>query len=147
MIPNTMKLENYSDLNQNHRMTHQRRVILEEIKKTDSHPTADEVYELVRKRLPKISLGTVYRNLEILSSGSLIKKIGPTSTQMRFDGNTENHYHIRCIKCGKLDDFPAEPVVALNSKSSDFNGYLIMGHSVEFFGYCPECTDEMDNTS
>jgi Fur family ferric uptake transcriptional regulator len=73
-------------------MTNQRQVILEEIQKVNTHPTADEVYETVRKRLPRISLGTVYRNLEILSACGLIQKIGPLSNQMRFDGITKKHY-------------------------------------------------------
>jgi len=57
------------------RMTRQRRIILEELRKVDSHPTADEVYEMVRRQLPRISLGTVYRNLEILSREGLIQKV------------------------------------------------------------------------
>ena len=68
------------------RMTHQRRIILEELRNTRSHPTADEVYEIVRKRIPKISLGTVYRNLELLSESGVIQKLEIGGTQKRFDG-------------------------------------------------------------
>jgi hypothetical protein len=71
---------------QKHRMTHQRQVIFEEIMKMESHPTADEVYERVRKRLPRISMGTVYRNLDILTSSGLINRIEPGHSQMRFEG-------------------------------------------------------------
>ena len=91
-------------------MTSQRQVILEEIRKVHSHPTADQVYEEVRKRLPRISLGTVYRNLDILSECGLIQRIAPVSNQMRFDGDTSSHYHVRCIHCGKVEDAPIEPV-------------------------------------
>ena len=87
-----------------YRSTNQRQVILEEIKKSNSHPTADDIYESVRKRLPKISLGTIYRNIEILYENGLIEKIGPVSNQMRYDGITKNHYHIRCIRCGRVVD-------------------------------------------
>ena len=63
-------------------MTRQRRVILEALRGTTSHPTADEVYEMVRRRLPRISLGTVYRNLEILSGEGLVAKLEMAGTQM-----------------------------------------------------------------
>ncbi|MDP3286289.1 MAG: transcriptional repressor, partial [Desulfobacterales bacterium] len=70
----------------NHRMTRQRAVILEELKKVKTHPGADEIYEMVRKRLPRISLGTVYRNLEVLSELREIQKFEHVGTLKRFDG-------------------------------------------------------------
>ena len=131
--------EKFMGSNQKYRTTSQRRVILEEIKKLNTHPTADEVYEMVRKRLPRISLGTVYRNLEILSTCGLIKKIGPVSSQMRFDGNTSNHYHIRCVYCGSLEDAPIETVEEIENRIREATDYTIMGHTLEFMGVCPEC--------
>ena len=71
----------------NLRMTRQRRVILEELRKVNNHPSAYEIYEFVRKRLPRISLGTVYRNLEILSESGDIQKLEPGCSLKRFDGN------------------------------------------------------------
>jgi Fur family ferric uptake transcriptional regulator len=68
-------------------MTRQRKVILEEIRKTDSHPTADELYQRVRQRLPHVSLGTIYRNLETLAASGLIQKLEMGGSQKRFDGN------------------------------------------------------------
>ena len=120
-------------------MTHQRRVILDEIRRVTTHPTADELYEMVRKKMPHISLGTVYRNLETLSSLGLIQKIGPLSSQMRFDGNTTNHYHIRCIYCGRLEDAPIEPVDAMDNAIQGKTNFIILGHRVVFLGICPEC--------
>lgn len=120
-------------------MTNQRQVILEEIKKVDTHPTADEVYEMVRKRLPRISLGTVYRNLDILSASGLIQKIGPISSQMRFDGITKNHYHIRCIYCGRVEDAPIKTMENLENTIRTLSDFNIIGHKIEFIGICPEC--------
>ncbi len=71
-----------------HRMTNQRRVILEELKKLRSHPTAEDLHQLVRRRLPKISMATVYRNLEILCSEGLAQKMDVAGPQRRFDGDT-----------------------------------------------------------
>ena len=134
-----MGLENILGSNQKYRMTNQRQVILEEIQKINTHPTADEVYEIVRRRLPRISLGTVYRNLEILSACDFIQKIGPLSSQMRFDGITKKHYHLRCIYCGSVEDAPIDPMENLENAICEKSDYSIIGHKLEFIGICPEC--------
>lgn len=127
-----------------YRSTNQRQVILEMIKKSNSHPTADDIYESVRKRLPKISLGTIYRNIEILYENGLIEKIGPLSNQMRYDGITKNHYHIRCIRCGKVVDAPVETINRLDDKVRGQTDYMIMGHRLEYIGICPDCRKKED---
>jgi Fe2+ or Zn2+ uptake regulation protein len=137
-------LENILGSNQKYRMTNQRQVILEEIQKINTHPTADEVYEIVRRRLPRISLGTVYRNLEILSACGLIQKIGPLSNQMRFDGITKKHYHLRCIYCGSVEDAPIDPIKNLENAICEKSNYSIIDHKLEFIGICPECRKKGD---
>ena len=134
-----MSPQNFLDSRQKYRMTNQRQVILEEVQKVNTHPTADEVYGMVRRRLPRISLGTVYRNLEILSTSGLIQKIGPPSNQMRFDGKTDNHYHIRCINCGRVEDASIETVDKLENTIREISDYSIVGHKLEFIGICPKC--------
>jgi Fe2+ or Zn2+ uptake regulation protein len=134
-----MSIKELSGPNQKYRTTHQRRVILEEIRRVNTHPTADEVYEMVRKRLPRISLGTVYRNLEILSTCGLIQKVGPVSSQMRFDGNPSNHYHIRCIHCGRVEDAPIEMLDTIEQAMQKVSDYTILAHRLEFIGVCPAC--------
>ncbi len=121
------------------RMTRQREVILEELRKVDTHPSADEVYELVRKHLPHISLGTVYRNLEILSERGEIQKLEFGCTLKRFDGIAENHYHIRCIECDRVVDAPADFDVAVHHDSKNATDFKIIGHRLEFIGICPGC--------
>jgi len=125
---------------QNHRMTRQRKVILEELKKVKNHPGADEIFALVRKRLPHISLGTVYRNLEVLSELKEIQTIEYISTLKRFDGTPENHYHIRCVECGRIDDAPFEIETNLEKKVRPFTNYSIISHRLEFIGLCPDCS-------
>ena len=120
-------------------MTRQRKVILEELRKVNTHPSADEVYEMVRKRLPRISLGTVYRNLEILSASGEIQKLELGCTLKRFDGMAENHYHIRCLQCDRVADAPVEFDVAINHERKDVTDYKIIGHKLKFIGFCPEC--------
>lgn len=123
-------------------MTRQRRVILEELRKLESHPSADEVYEMARRRLPRISLGTVYRNLEILSEYGMIGKLELGGTQKRFDGNVRNHYHVRCIRCGSIKDVPMEPLTIIENTLNELTDYEIIGSRLEFIGVCPRCRKE-----
>jgi len=120
------------------RMTMQRRAILEELRRVDSHPTADEVYEMVRQRLPHISLGTVYRNLELLSRHGMIQKL-EGGGQRRFDGFLENHYHVRCLRCGRVDDVEIEPIAAVDDVLQGLTEYEVVGYKLEFVGLCPQC--------
>jgi len=127
-------------------MTQQRQIILEEIKKVCNHPTADEIYENVRKKLPRISMGTIYRNLETLSTLGFISKMEPDRTQMRFDGNTMEHYHITCMVCGRIEDAPLEPmdntIENLENALGNLTKYGIFGHKLEFLGLCSSCMEE-----
>jgi Fur family transcriptional regulator, ferric uptake regulator len=122
-----------------HRNTLQRQVILEELQKLTSHPTAVALYEVVRRRLPRISLGTVYRNLELLAETGVIRKLEAGAAQARFDVNLAPHHHIRCELCGKLADVDAAQVDLSALDSHEMGGYEVHGHRVEFFGICPEC--------
>jgi Fur family ferric uptake transcriptional regulator len=137
---------------QKFRMTHQRKIILEEVKRVHTHPTADEVYEIVRKRIPRISLGTVYRNLDTLAKNGLIKKIDPGQghPQMRFDGKTEDHYHVTCMGCGSIEDLPmnsrADALDDLTRTLLKATEYRIAGHSLDFYGLCPLCTKEDESS-
>ena len=121
------------------KMTTQRKVILEELERSHCHPTADELYEMVRKRLPRISLGTVYRNLEALSEAGLIRKLEFAGCQKRFDREVARHNHIRCIDCGRLEDLPALPADQLIEKYIPETDFEIIEYKLDFIGICPEC--------
>ena len=121
-------------------MTQQRKIILEELRKMDNHPSADEVYEMVRLRLPRISLGTVYRNLEVLSELGEIQKLELSGSLKRFDWNTNKHYHIRCLHCNRVDDAPIAPLNQLENELYETTVFEIIGHNLEFTGLCPECS-------
>ncbi|GAB4345769.1 MAG: transcriptional repressor [Candidatus Abyssubacteria bacterium] len=123
------------------KMTRQREVILQEVRKVRSHPAADEVYGMVRQRLPHISLGTVYRNLELLSEHGLIRKLEYGSAQRRYDGNAADHYHVRCVHCGRVDDVEAPPLHHVEDRIRDTSGFEILGHRLEFTGLCPDCKE------
>jgi len=121
-------------------MTRQREVILRELRKLTSHPTADELYLLVREHLPRISLGTIYRNLEELSAAGLIQKVEFGGGQRRFDGDITDHWHVKCTDCGRIADVSPDPEstaqVSLGSFRTEFE---LTGYRLELMGTCPAC--------
>ena len=123
------------------RNTRQRQVILEELRKVKSHPSASALYEIVRKRLPNISLGTVYRNLEMLANTGVIRKLNTGQSEARFDDITDHHYHICCIECGRVDDLIDAPIDAKGMGVDEIQGFDILGHQLQFIGICPDCKD------
>ena len=131
------------------RNTKQRQVILDELRRDHTHPTAAELYECVQRRLPRISLGTVYRNLELLATDGTIQKLELTGSEARFDAIASPHYHVRCSGCGRVDDVPEIDADEVSSFTADLlgnllerpGGYHIEGHRLEFYGLCPDCHD------
>jgi len=124
--------------NMGFRLSKQRKVILEELRKVKTHPTADEVYDMVRKIIPRVSLGTVYRNLEFLCSKGLAMKLGAPGAQKRFDGMAQPHPHLRCEICTRVVDVECDIAIpALPDECAA--GFDILNTNVEFVGICPEC--------
>ncbi|MFH1874462.1 MAG: transcriptional repressor [Pseudomonadota bacterium] len=121
------------------RNTEQRQVIFEELAKLHTHPTADELYNIVKNRLPKISLGTVYRNLEFLAKTGEITKLELSGAQKRFDGKKHAHYHLRCQTCQKIFDLPLKQIAELDSALGTIEGFEITSFRLEFNGLCPNC--------
>ncbi len=124
----------------NYRMTPQRRVILDAIRESQAHPSADEIYAQVRLTLPRISLGTVYRNLEILSEQGKIQTLELSGAVKRYDWNPKRHYHIRCMHCGRMDDAPIAPLNEIENELYGATVFTIIGHRLEFEGLCPDCS-------
>jgi Fur family ferric uptake transcriptional regulator len=121
------------------RKSRQRDVIFDELCSITSHPTAVELHDLVRKRLPSVSLGTVYRNLELLAQMGLIEKLEYSSGEARFDANVSEHDHLRCVQCGRVDDLSMPPLVLPPPEDHYLRGYELLGHRLEFIGLCPSC--------
>src|SRR5215475_1903838 len=120
------------------RLTRPRRLVLEVVRATDAHPTAEVVHQTVRRRLPRVSLGTVYRNLRLLVAQGLVKELpGPHA---RFDGNLSDHHHFTCLACGRIADVDGpltEPHSrALMSRVAASGGYSVTHHRIEFYGRC-----------
>lgn len=121
------------------RMTKQRQTILNVLRSTTSHPTADWIYEEVRKQIPNISLGTVYRNLSILKEMGEVMELDFGSTFSRYDGNPKNHYHFSCSQCGRVYDVNLDLLASLDEEASQATGHKINHHRLEFYGVCKQC--------
>ena len=124
------------------RMTKQRRVIKEILCSTKSHPTAEAIYVEARKRLPDISLGTVYRNLQVLLEENAIMELNYGKGFSRFDGNVMPHYHFVCQDCGRVYDVEA-PVCTeiLDIAANKIPGQVYL-HRLEFYGRCQHCLEK-----
>lgn len=125
--------------NGNLRMTRQRKLILAELMRVKSHPTADELHRMVRRKLPHISLATVYRNLELLAGQGLIRKIEGGPSQMRFDGDTSRHFHSRCRLCGRVFDADFAPGISIEGIVSDALSRGALDVNIEFIIECDAC--------
>ena len=130
-----------------HRQTRQRDVILEIVRSTMDHPTAEWVYRHARRRLPRISLATVYRNLKELAEEGTIREMHSGGEPARFDANTGHHYHIRCVSCGRVNDLPISVDNRLEEEAGRAMNYRILGHEVEVLGVCPGCQSVKSNES
>lgn len=120
------------------RNSKQRDAVYADLLSRYDHPTADEVYFSVKRVLPNISLATVYRNLKLLESEGLILRI-TTDDSDRYDGHTQNHYHLMCDSCKKVSDLNIKGGVDLNGlPDSEFQGE-IRSHALLFFGLCKDC--------
>lgn len=121
------------------RMTNQREMILRELVKNKQHLTADELYDIVKKTMPRISLATVYRNLEILSEAGIIGKLEISGRQKRFDYDPEDHDHIYCAVCHRVDNLNLERSGGAAKKMAEVEGYSVTGYRLEIIGICESC--------
>lgn len=119
----------------------QRELILNYVKSVSIHPSAEEVYKNIKQKLPNISLGTVYRNLDFLASKGYINKIKISDLTNIFDGNTNFHYHGICEKCGKVIDMKANYFKDLDIKMEQLVNMKILSHDIIFKVICSNCNN------
>jgi Fur family peroxide stress response transcriptional regulator len=121
------------------RRTKQKEAILQVLRGTNSHPTADWIYNEVRKEIPNISLGTVYRNLRLLCQSGEISELDLCGTLARFDARQDNHYHFRCDKCGLVFDVDLPVDEEIDRKAAQKTRFEVLYHRLEFRGVCENC--------
>jgi len=118
-------------------LTHQRLAVYEELSSRTDHPSAETLYDSLKKHYPSLSLATVYKTLQTLSEMGVVARIPSVAAQARFDARTSKHHHALCGECGRiLDVFDPR----LNSlPSTKVAHFQISGHSVHFHGLCADC--------
>lgn len=121
------------------RRTIQCGLVLEAVRRLKCHPTADEIYQEIAKSHPNIGRGTVYRNLQRLCESGEIRKRELPNGADHFDHICQNHYHVRCIKCGRIFDVDLPYMSHLEQRITNTHGFIFTGHDVIFKGICPEC--------
>ena len=117
----------------------QRELVLAEVKSSREHPTADMVYAALKADNPSLSLGTVYRNLNLLAQMGQIHKIGMPGGSDRFDGRTDEHYHMLCQKCGRVYDVQLDTLSELDGQIQSQKGFLVHSHDLIVRGVCRAC--------
>ncbi len=121
------------------RNTKQRQAILAELCARKTHPTANELFHAVRDRLPRISLGTVYRNLEVLAETGQVMKMRDGGQETRYDGNPLPHAHLRCSSCGRLFDLEMSAPDLDRLVGTEISGCLVTAVTVTLDGICTPC--------
>lgn len=120
-------------------LTRQRAAVYEYLSGVDHHPTAEEVYLSVKGKLPKLSLATVYKNLEKLVECGVASKLTYGDAAARYDIRTDHHYHTRCLGCGKMWDInPAEGSEMLRGVKPHA-GFVVEDYRLELLGRCRDC--------
>ncbi len=120
------------------RYSPQRESILNIVRGTNTHPTAEWIFAQVQREISSVSLGTVYRNLNQLADHGLIKRIFDNG-HVRYDGTTERHDHFRCEKCGRIYDVNV-PLEGIADRLSLEQGFQVADYSLEITGTCKECS-------
>ncbi len=113
--------------------------IYQVLMQTTSHPTAEWIYEQVREQTPRVSLGTVYRNLHILTAQGKIRELDFGEGLHRFDAMVDQHYHFVCEQCGVVKDLAVPPQNDLHDRVRDAVPGRISAHRLDFYGVCTNC--------
>jgi Fur family peroxide stress response transcriptional regulator len=121
------------------KFSRQREAIVQVLRARKDHPTADDVYMALKDDYPRLSLGTVYRNLALLSEEGCIMRIRSYDGPDRYDGNAEIHYHFVCKDCKRVLDIDIPVDFKLDKEAEMATGHEVDGHDVLFFGRCSDC--------
>ncbi len=119
----------------------QREVIFDTLARNAVHPTAEKLYEIIKKEQPESNIGiaTVYRNLKTLADTGKIKRINGLEDSEHFDHNTHNHYHLICEKCKRVFDIDSDIAPDILKKIEEKTDFRIISHDIVLHGICKDC--------
>jgi Fur family peroxide stress response transcriptional regulator len=125
------------------KITPQRTAIYKELKKSKDHPSADTIYQIIRKGFPNISFDTINRTLLIFSRIGIVDVVEGLGAPRRFDPNKNKHHHFLCVKCGQIDDFMNDLYDQIEIPKHLQQRYTILGQKVVLHGICDKCREEI----
>lgn len=120
-------------------LTPQRLAIYHLLAADDSHPTVESIFQRLKPDMPSLSLGTVYRTLELLEGHGLVSRVHDGGPQARFDANLDPHHHAICSRCGRVADFHAPELAHLPVPAQLPDGFHVQHHQIQLFGLCAGC--------
>jgi Fe2+ or Zn2+ uptake regulation protein len=121
------------------RRTRQLAAVYDVVRAAHDHPTAEDVCQRVRRSLPTVSLGTVYRNLQKLAAQQRVRIVHLTDRAARYDAMLADHDHFLCEQCGTVIDLPRPRTAEPDCTALGRAGYRVRAHALTFYGRCPEC--------
>jgi Fur family peroxide stress response transcriptional regulator len=121
-------------------VTHQRQVIYQALLSMHDHPSPEIVYEKVRKQIPSISLGTVYKNIKTFVDSGLLREVSLHHGSVRLETNLAPHHHLVCVRCKTIVDLKDEDLEPVRLKKRPPRGFSVQRYSVEVIGLCPRCS-------
>ncbi|QCX32545.1 transcriptional repressor [Caloramator sp. E03] len=123
----------------NLKLTPQRYAIYKYLLSVKTHPSAEMIYNALKKSYPTMSLATVYKTLKTLNEIGLVQEINVGEDNFRYDANVNNHPHIVCLNCGKVDDIEKANFDMVKEEASKYTNYDINSYKIYFYGICPKC--------
>ncbi|GAB4369682.1 MAG: transcriptional repressor [Acidobacteriota bacterium] len=125
-------------------VTVQRRAVLEVLAESETHPSIDDVYEVVHRRFPEVSRSTIYRILESFAREGLVRKVFHAGRALRYDPRTDRHHHFTCTRCERVIDIsdPRLDRLPLPDSLARASSFAVQDYTVQFFGLCPDCASE-----
>lgn len=121
------------------KLTPQRLAVYKYLIGTNEHPSAEVIYKALQPEYPTMSLATVYKTLKTLTTESLIQEINVGEANFRYDANANEHAHVKCMNCSKVDDLHALSLPSLNDMAEKASNFKILSNKIFFYGICKDC--------
>jgi len=120
-------------------LTHQREILFRAVLELRNHPSPEAIYERVRREIPSISLGTVYKNIKTFLDTGILREVSPHHGTLRLEANLHAHHHLVCTRCKAIVDVDETAVEPVKLTRKPPKGFHVERYSVEFYGVCPAC--------
>ena len=128
-------------------VTHQRQVLYEVMQQMPGHPSPDEVYLRLRKRIPSISLATVYKNIRLFLDSGILQEVSPHHGSLRVEMNRHAHHHLVCTRCKSISDIDEASIAHLPRRKKLAGGFLVQRYAIDVLGLCARCQTETDSAN